>query len=231
MKLIELTRLRAAKRMLKMLKTLGKDLGYYRSVVNTQSCDGAGLPVPWITYPALAYLEKIELSDKRVFEYGSGNSTLYWHRRAKSITAVENHPRWHKTIKERLPQEIDYMFRSDPREYAAAIHGTKGEFDVIVVDGSYRYDCAVQACPKLAPDGFMIVDNSDWLANTCNYLREFGLIEIDMDGFGPINGFTWTTSFFFTRNVSLRPRQGRQPAPAIGSIPSLYPELDVPFAE
>ncbi len=73
------------------------------------------------------------------------------------------------------------------------------------------------ALPKLAKDGFIILDNSDWEESASQALREAGLIEVDMAGFGPIARFTTTTSFYFTRSVHLKPRYNRQPMPGIGA--------------
>ena len=44
------------------------------------------------------------------------------------------------------------------------------------------------------------------------------IIEVDMSGFGPINRYTWTTSFYFRRKVDLMPAFDRQPVPGIGSM-------------
>jgi hypothetical protein len=92
------------------------------------------------------------------------------------------------------------------------------KFDVIIIDGSHRYECALHARSKLAGDGLIILDNSDWKQKTAQLLRESDLIEVDMAGFGPINRYTWTTSIFFRRAVNLVPANDRQPVHGIGSV-------------
>ena len=47
-----------------------------------------GRPVPWMTYPAICYLEQLDFSQKRVFEYGCGSSTAYWAKRALRTISV-----------------------------------------------------------------------------------------------------------------------------------------------
>lgn len=64
-----------------------------------------GLPVasngdqlPWYTYPVIEFLSQLDFSKKLVFEFGSGNSSKYWAKRARSITSVENDVAWHQTL-------------------------------------------------------------------------------------------------------------------------------------
>jgi len=55
-------------------------------------------------------------------------------------------------------------------------------------------------------------------------LRQSNLIEVDMAGFGPINDYTSTTSFYFHRQFAAPPRADRQPVPGIGSRPNSFDE-------
>ena len=116
-----------------------------------------------------------------------------------------------------MPENVTYHLIKEKRAYTKKIKAYPYNFNIIVIDGSYRYDCAVEAIDKLSDDGFIILDNSDWKEKTSQILREFDLIEVDMTGFGPINDYTWTTSFYFKRNVRLRPAFSRQPIHGIGS--------------
>ncbi|MCG8649681.1 MAG: class I SAM-dependent methyltransferase, partial [Pirellulales bacterium] len=125
---------------------------------------------------------------------------------------------WFEKIKSRIPSSVEYIFLERKEEYVECINQFPNEFDVIIIDGSHRYDCAVEAIKKLRDDGFIILDNSDWKELTSKLLRDADLIEVDMSGFGPINGYTWTTSFYFRRNVQLSPAHVRQPIHGIGSL-------------
>ncbi len=73
---------------------LGKR-GWAQSVVQNASVDLNG-PVPWYTYPAIRVLERIVPSEAIVFEYGSGNSTLWWQSHAKEVISVEHDRQWYK---------------------------------------------------------------------------------------------------------------------------------------
>jgi hypothetical protein len=55
-----------------------KDDGWFRSCREQASVDANGNPIPWITYPAIEFLVKRINNQLSVFEYGCGNSTLWW---------------------------------------------------------------------------------------------------------------------------------------------------------
>lgn len=45
--------------------------------------------VPWITYPALSYLEKLDFTEKRIVEFGSGASTFWFAARCQNFKSFE----------------------------------------------------------------------------------------------------------------------------------------------
>jgi hypothetical protein len=51
-------------------------------------------PVPWMTYAAVAMLRRIVKPDFKVFEYGSGSSTLWWSRIVSRVVSVDHNPQW-----------------------------------------------------------------------------------------------------------------------------------------
>lgn len=73
--------------------------------------DKEGNPIPWISFPAYEYLEQLDLSDKTVFEFGSGNSTLYWAKRVKSVISIEDDKEWYEKIKTRIPSNTTLLLR------------------------------------------------------------------------------------------------------------------------
>ncbi len=180
--------------------------------------DADAQPIPWYTYPAIEFIRQIDFSDQRVFEFGSGNSTLFWAKRAMSVVAVEHDPAWHEKIANGLPENVEYLLRQGEEDYVESIERFAGFFDVIIIDGIHRFDCAVRARRKLAANGLIILDNADWKHKTTKFLRDSDLIEVDMTGFGPINGYTWTTSFFLTRQIRLKPAFEHQPLPGPGGL-------------
>ncbi|MVM38059.1 SAM-dependent methyltransferase [Spirosoma sp. HMF3257] len=199
-------------------KILSRKYGHYKSASLWQSINKDGQPIPWYSYPMIEYIQQLDCSQKTVFEYGSGNSTLFWASRSKHVVAIEDDPTWYAQIKPKLPANVTYLLVDNKEAYVQAIMQFETPFDVIIVDGSHRYDCTHKARPQLSATGFMILDNSDWFIESAAFLRSTDLIEVDMAGFNPINGYATTTSIFLTRQVSLAPAGDKQPRTAIGGI-------------
>jgi hypothetical protein len=196
--------------------------GHAQSRRTHRCVNGKGQPIPWYSYPAVEYLSQFDFSDRDVFEYGSGNSTLFWAARSKSVVTVEHDKAWHDTIKASMPANVELRLRpeTDPAVYANTIgeEGPQRLFDVIIDDASHRNRCAKVALPYLKPGGLFILDNSDWFPNTAAWLRAQDLIQIDFCGFAPINHYTQATSIFMRRDIRLKPKT-IQPVPPMGSIP------------
>lgn len=219
----------------RICKILLSEQRYFASVKNGEYLDQSDNYVPWFTFPAIEAIKNWDLSNKRVFEYGSGYSTLFWAARAKEVTSIEHHSGWHEKISKLAPSNARLILapitqkadeyhptpetRNQFSEYAGAIKDF-GIFDVIVVDGyaksRVRYQCAQACLPQLAANGLIILDNSDWLPATASYLRQAGLIEVDLSGVVPGNEYCQTTSFFFTREFDFQPVGTRQPITPVG---------------
>lgn len=180
--------------------TLSRTLGQARSMAQGKSVDAQGNPVPWFTYPAIEYLRQLDFSAKTVFEFGAGGSTLFWGQRAQHVIAVEHDPAWCMSVQAAAGPNVKLVLAEDEDAYAAAIRATEQQFDVISIDGWYRGACVAPALDHLAAGGMIILDNADWLPQTCARLRDADLLEVDFSGFGPICPWTWTTSAFFSRD-------------------------------
>lgn len=200
-------------------RILSRRFGYARSVRREEPLDGEGREIPWFTYPAIEYLNQLDFSDRTVFEFGAGNSSLYWSRRAARVVSIEHNRAWFARLRPRLPANHELHLIEDPAAYPQALARQPDRFDVIVIDGIERRACCAAAVAQLRPGGLLILDNSDWHHRCAGVLREAGLLEVDFAGFGPINGYTWTTSLFFHREFAFRARGDRQPRHGIGSLP------------
>ncbi len=202
---------------LKNYMILSKEFGHYKTI-NNGCIEKNGQLIPWYTYPAIEYIKQLDFFDKTVFEYGSGNSTIFWAKRCLKAVSIEDNSQWYDKMSSQLPANVEYKLIPDKAEYVASINTFSEGFDIIIIDGNHRYECTVEALKKLNSDGIIILDNSDWHEKSARLLRDADLIEVDMAGFGPINGYTWTTSFFLSRSVKLKPAHERQPVNGIGGI-------------
>ena len=60
-----------------------------------------GAPVPWITYPAMATLERLTQPGLRVFEFGCGHSSLWWAGKVSEVVGVDHDLAWLEPIRAR----------------------------------------------------------------------------------------------------------------------------------
>ena len=233
--------LKAIKFSVNACKVLLSDQAYFASVRDGKLRDQEHKYVPWFTYPAIEALKNWDLSDKRVFEYGSGYSTLFWASRAREVISVEHNPVWYEKIGRLAPSNArlilapidkkeDYHPSPELREQFKAYAETiDGRFPIIVIDGyaksRVRYQCAQAALPHLDVNGLIILDNSDWLPATAMFLRDANLIEVDFNGPVPGNIHPQTTSFFFTREFNFRPAGPRQPLAPVGGKPDNWEKV------
>lgn len=121
-------------------------------------------PIPWLTFSAIRALEKVAIPGMRIFEYGSGHSTLYWANRGMEVHAVEDDEEWHGILQPRLGhfKAAHLYLETSPSSYVSSISVAGGMFDIVVVDGSYRKYCLALAVNHVKPGGLLVVDNTDW---------------------------------------------------------------------
>ena len=159
---------------------------------DTSAADGD--PLPWFTYPAIEYLSQFDFSGKRVFEYGAGNSSLFWAARAREVVAVESNGDGLQDIAAGQP-DLQLNCMSVKRVTLNVSHGRKGS----LMD-RYRRTVA-DACAAICAcvpgyNGMIIIDNSDRHYKGCDLLREQGFLQIDFSGLSPVNRYASTTSIF-----------------------------------
>jgi len=177
-------------------KLIGKS-GMFRSAANWKCLDGRGRVIPFITYPAVAFLDRLDLSEKSVFEFGAGCSTEYWSRRANRVVSVESDKVWFKTVSRNILSNATLLFFESMTKYVSALQDA---FDIILIDGDYRLACAKVAATKINNGGMIIVDNADDKGlgfEPAEYLSGLGFRRVDFVGFTPIIHNDNTTSFFW----------------------------------
>lgn len=196
-------------------RILSHGFGWKRSFYEKRAVDSQGTAIPWYTYPAVEYLRSLDLRDKRIFEFGCGNSSVFWARRAREVVAVENDLTWAATVRGLGISNLTLMGVSDRENYVSAPEKAGGEFDIVVIDGRFRRACVKSACRVAKPNGMIIFDNADWYPDACGELRASGWFQFDFSGFGPINPYCWTTSVFVRSSADFQRLDGLEPVGGI----------------
>ena len=188
--------------------------GHERSFLEKSAIDSKGLETPWFSYPAIEFLNVLDLSNFKVLEWGAGNSSVYFSRYSREVYSIEDNDEWYQKIKN-LNLRNHFVYHAQGDEYVSLALELDNEFDLVLIDGKKRKDCAKIAPKILSQTGFIILDNADWYPETCKELENQGFNQVDFSGLGPINSYAWTTSIFyrsqfknFPRRTSIRPMGG-----------------------
>lgn len=195
-----------------------QERGWHRSVRERGSYAADGTPVPWWTYAATDWLDKILGPRHRVLEFGSGNSTMWLSERVGDLQSVEHDESWANKLRAVLPPNVVLTLSptaandsdgsaDDP--YLAPMRTAEGSFDLVVVDGMARNDCVAAAIPVLSPSGLLLLDDADRLSYRPAHatLVRNGFGRVDFYGPKPGLGYLSTTSIFsrhfdaWTRNL------------------------------
>jgi hypothetical protein len=198
-----------------LINIFNKHFGHLKSAQLQKPIDADLNELPWFTYPSIEYLSQLDFSDKTFFEWGSGNSSVFFSKRVKSISSVESNENWYKFGLTRLSSNQKLTLASN-EDYANTIKTAATKYDVIIIDGILRDECTALAPDYLKEGGMIIYDNSERDPLVCKSLRDKGFIEIDFHGIGPINFYAWTTSLFF-KDFNFKPKD-MQPAMPKGGI-------------
>jgi hypothetical protein len=176
--------------------------GHAISSLRERAMNGAGEPTPWITYPAIDLLRSKDLRDRRVLEFGAGQSTLFWADRAAEILSFEDNPAFFDEVMSKLPSRARVHLVPPSLEGVAERVG-QDKFDIVLVDGLDRAKACKIALGAVAPDGVIILDNAEgfWgpegtypIMDMC---RAAGLQRVDFYGFAPGMMDQHCTSMFF----------------------------------
>lgn len=189
-----------SERFMQFIEMWRKDFAIERSMNEKVCVDRDGNPIPWYTYPAIEYISQFDYSDKKVFEYGTGYSSMYWSKRAAKVISIEDKPEWYAKFSTEFKASNWQMRYCDEKQgYEDTIFSDGEKYDVIVIDGKRRAECAASAVKALATGGMIILDDSDRVNTSKEYssaikiLRTAGLLQIDFYGFCPMNNYSKTT--------------------------------------
>lgn len=176
--------------------------GWFISRFSYTPMDKDSNPLPWFTYSSIHFIEqKLANTSFDVFEYGSGNSTIWFSSKVNRIVSVEHDKSFYETKKATIESlgNVQYECIDLEAGYAKRIADFDKEFDIIIIDGRDRINCAKNCLKALKDDGIVIWDNSDReeYQEGYNILLENGFKKIDFKGVGPICYWEWQTSIFY----------------------------------
>jgi hypothetical protein len=139
---------------------------------------------PWWSPETIDFVASILKSTDKIFEYGSGSSTLWFAKKVMSVHSVEHNERWYGVVKKCLPKNaiLTHMplpgikrhlkrrlrgnnglrMRSSWRKYPEVIKQYSDKyFDFVCIDGRLRRLCSLNALSKVKPGGWFMLHDSN----------------------------------------------------------------------
>lgn len=177
------------------------DIGWFQSFEKRQPLDKEENPIAWVTYPFMHFLEPRLVSVKNVFEYGSGNSTLYYSKFVGHVVSVEHDQGWYENIKNKMPENVELFFSELVKGggYSRFCAELDKKFDIIIVDGRDRVNCLKSTLAGLALNGVVVLDDSERNKYTpgVDFMLENGFKRIDFWGISPGLFYKKCTTIFY----------------------------------
>jgi len=187
-RLVYVLLLRGARRVLGSIGILdrlerrkGRGARWFRSLFAIYDIDDlVRLDIPWWTFDAIDAVDQYLAAKPgaRVFEWGSGASTVWLAKRAGEVISVEHDSTWADVVAPRIAG-FDHVTltrvaaQAEGRigsgkfgfegqyfdRYVSAIRDVQEQFDLIVIDGRAREACLEEALARLAPGGLILFDD------------------------------------------------------------------------
>jgi hypothetical protein len=184
-----------------------KETGYLRSSVELKPCKRDGSPIPWMNYNVISFLEERLNKHLALFEYGCGNSTLFFARHVADVVSVECNRRWYAYVNSIKPDNVELLLHEpyDSDKYCRIIDEQNKRFDVVVVDAEDRMKCLLHAPGALSDKGVIILDDSevDAIREGIERMLRHGFKKLDFIGLKPASPRGVRTTVFYRNDNCL----------------------------
>lgn len=162
---------------------------------------------PWLGKSVIDLIKKHLNESLSVFEWGCGNSTLFWSQYVRDVVAVEHNKQWYEKMLQAVPDNvlIKYCELEYGKEYCSSILEENKTFDIVLIDGRDRVRCAQNAVLKLKENGIIIWDDSERENYRPGYafLKENGFKQLELSSiaYGLPGAEQFTSIFYRTNNL------------------------------
>jgi len=176
------------------------EVGWLRSFEKNMPVDKSGNPIPWFTYSMIHFLSERTDENMKVFEFGSGNSTIWWSNRVSRVFSCEHSKKWYNKIVKKSPNNVTYLLSEKYKnKYESLIKIPEDRFDVVVIDGKRRQECAKKSISKLKKNGVIVWDDThrESYKSGISDLCKKGFRKLTFRGLKPTNSWLSETSVFY----------------------------------
>jgi len=153
-----------------------------------------------MNYAVIAFLEDRLNKEMTLFEYGSGNSTLFFAKQVGRVVSVECDQSWHDYVKDSLPANVELLLApKGGDEYVQIIDKQDEKFDVVIVDAEDRVACMTYADRCLSDAGVLLLDDAapENFGDGIDTLLARGFRRLDFEGLKPGSVRCYRTTIFY----------------------------------
>lgn len=176
-------------------------IGWFKAFDSQQAVDAQNNPIPWVTYSFIDFIKPRLHKSLTIFEYGSGNSTLFYAKNVLKVVSVEHDAEWYeKIVKEKAPNaEMIFCKLDTDGAYSQKAVSLNQKFDMIIVDGRDRVNCCKHAVNALSETGVIVLDDSERISYDAarQLLKKEGFKELSFSGISPGLFYEKATSVFY----------------------------------
>lgn len=143
--------------------------------------------LPAVNFQAIEFMKKIITPESLVFETGTGNSTIWFARRAKRVVGLESRAGWYKQVRRCLGEEG----MQNVKVYLDSGYAQKSFNEILEEKDNIQYDVVLhdgpnptterlplmKSIPSLVKSGgYLIIDDAERavLASGIEYLNSLG---------------------------------------------------------
>lgn len=183
------------------------EIGWFKAYQTKSPVNENAEPIPWVTYSFIDFIAERIKKEHTVFEFGSGNSTLYYAKRALKVVSVEHDKAWFDKISASKPVNSEMIFCELQKggDYSKMPASRGLQFDIIIVDGRDRVNCCYQSLAALTDSGVVVLDDSERekYAEAISFFKKEGFKELSFSGISPGLFYRKSTSVFYKTNNCL----------------------------
>ena len=162
--------------------------------------------VPWLAWPCVDYLSEYVTPQHKVFEWGGGGSTVFFLKKGCALTTIESNEGWRDQLRAGIDSEnstrwdlrfvpADSSNAPGQQDYINSV-SSGGPWDVVLVDGWNRPECAARAREWVRPGGILVFDNTDKPKYSSVPELFAGWTRKEFRGLGPARSWTTKTDVY-----------------------------------
>ncbi len=180
------------------------DVGWFNAFKSGKPVGNNFEPLPWFTYSFIDFLTERLNNKLNIFEFGSGNSTLFFAKRIKYVTSVEHNVEWYNKLIRKIPDNVNLLLSKTDSEddYVGLIKLSMNKFDIVFIDGIHRNECSHSAVEILSERGVIVLDDSERVeySEGIEHIMSKGFKKINFWGIPPGMLIRKCTTVFYRNN-------------------------------